>query len=60
MSAIGSTKQTCRGVHTMSAVEGRTDMPFKQDHFALDPVRTLAGRAEFAPIARLTPPMRLS
>jgi len=27
------TKRTCRGGPTTSAVEGRTDMPFKQEHF---------------------------
>ena len=27
------TKRTCRGGLTMSALEGRTDMPLKQDRF---------------------------
>jgi hypothetical protein len=34
MSGVG-TKQTCGGSLTMSALEGRTDVPFKRSHFRL-------------------------
>jgi hypothetical protein len=36
MSLLG-TKRTCRGGPTTSAVEGRTDMPFKRANFRLRP-----------------------
>jgi DNA-binding response OmpR family regulator len=35
--SLDGTKRTCRGGPTTSAVEGRTDMPFKRANFRLGP-----------------------
>ena len=45
MSEFG-TKRTCRGGLTTSAVEGRTDMPFKQGHFRVYARATIADVVE--------------